>query len=273
MATPAEHPGMTQLSVVILARDEAEMLPGCLARLGFADEIIVVVDDRSTDATASLAQAAGARVLSCRFSSFAQAKQMGVDAAAGDWVFIVDADERVTHGLASEVLEIVKGVARADAWRVPIRNWFFGQAMSHGGWASERPIRLVRRPLARLVGEIHETIDMQGVTVDECANPLEHFSHRSIHHNLAKTTSWLDISAAQLAASGTGTVTARKLWAVVGRELAWRFVRRRGWKDDTVGTIESLYQAFSQFAVAVRLWEMQQTPSLEERYRLLEEEL
>lgn len=261
---------MSGLSAIVLARDEADMLPGCLARLGFADEVVVVVDDRSTDNTANVATAAGARVLPCRFSTFAQAKQAGIDAATGEWILIVDADERVSPGLAEEVRSIVAENGPADAWRVPIRNWFLGQAMRHGGWADEHPVRLARRCGTRLTGEIHESIVTSGVTVADCTHPFEHLSHRSIHHDLGKTRSWLDLAAQEVGARNPRPVTARRLWCVVARELAWRFLRRQGWRDGTVGTIESLYQAFSGFAVLARLWEMQQSPGPEDLYRELE---
>ncbi|MHB1487048.1 MAG: glycosyltransferase family 2 protein [Acidimicrobiales bacterium] len=262
---------MRNLTAVIVAKDEASMIDGCLDRLGFADEIVVVVDQRTTDDTAFRANARGARVVFHEFSGFADLKNRGLDEATTHWVLIVDADERVTGALAAEIAAAISADSTPAGYRIPIANVFFGQRMHHGGWTGEEPVRLVRRGTARFQGQLHETLvfgdrELPGTLT----SPLVHFSHRSILDSLAKTMAWADVQANELLARGHPPVTGRTLAKVATRELLWRLVRRSGWKDGTPGIIEALYQPLSLVAVYARLWELQQRPSLPELYRQME---
>jgi hypothetical protein len=255
------------VSVVVAVRDEAEMIDGCLRRLDWADDVIVVVDDRTQDDTAARATAAGATVLHHTFTTFAGIKNAGIDAARHEWVFVVDADERVTAALTREVERAL--TSPYDAYRVPIRNYFFGGEMQHGGWSTERPVRLFRRT-ARYQGDIHETLDLGGARVGDLTAPLLHFSHRSIGQNVAKTRHYADIQAAEMLAAGHPRVTRWTLTKVVAGEFVRRMILRQGWRDGMPGFIEGVYQPFSLFVVHVRLWELQQQTSLADQYRNLD---
>jgi glycosyltransferase involved in cell wall biosynthesis len=255
------------VSVVVAVRDEAEMIDGCLRRLAWADEVLVVVDDRTQDDTAARAAAAGATVIHEHFSSFAEFKNAGIASCRNEWVLVVDADERVTADLAREIESALH--ADSDAFRVPIRNYFFGGEMRHGGWTSEHPVRLFRRG-ARYHGDIHETLDLAGVRVGDLAAPLLHFSHRSIGQNVAKTRHYADIQAAEMLAAGHPKVTRWMLTKTVVGEFVRRMVLRQGWRDGMPGFIEGVYQPFSLFVVYVRLWELQQQTPLPEQYRNLD---
>lgn len=263
---------VSELSVVVIARDEAAMLPGCLRRLTFADEVIVVIDDRTSDGSGEIAERAGATVIRHRFTGFADMKNAGLDRARGQWVLFVDADERVSRELASEIRGAI-GQDHDDAFRVPIANFFYGRRMAFGGW-QERPVRLVRSGRASFVGDIHEVIQLQGAgaRIADLHHPLAHFSHRSVLDNLHKTAVFGDVQARELAASNAAPVTARRLFGTVLKELVHRLILRQGWRDGIPGVIEALYQPLSLFTVQARLWELQQDPSIEQRYRELEDE-
>ena len=265
---------MTALSVVIAARDEEDMLPGCLARLGFADQVVVALDDRTTDTSADISARFGATVVPVAFSGFASVKNAGMAAATGDWVLIVDADERVTDALAREVEAACRATGPEAAYRVPIENYFYGRRMRHGGWATELPMRLFRRSGATYTGDVHEVLTIPpGATVGTLSSPLVHFSHRSIIDSLRKSSSYVDLEARAMLAQGAPKVTAWRAARAAGRELAWRGVRRSGWRDGVPGVIETIYQPLVALAVHVRLWELQQSPSVPEKYADLERRL
>lgn len=262
---------MSTVSVVVVARDEEALLPGCLRRLGFADEVVVVLDDRTTDTSADVARTMGAVVSTERFVDFAQFKNAALERATCDWVLVVDADERVTEALEAEVLAAVSAPGVERAYRIPIRNVFLGQEMRHGGWTDERPMRLFPRGI-RYEGTLHEVPALpDNFAVYELSAGLVHFSHRSVLDNLDKTRRYAMLQADQLLAAGAPRMTSRRLlWSAL-RELLRRLVRHRGYRDGEAGVAEALYQALSIAAVHIRLWEVQQTVPIDERYRALDE--
>jgi (heptosyl)LPS beta-1,4-glucosyltransferase len=264
---------VSTVSVVVVARDEQAMLPGCLRRLGFADEVVVVLDDRTKDGSAEAARAAGAAVFTETFVDFAQFKNTALSHASSDWVLVVDADERVTGQLAAEVRTAVDEPGRDRAYRVPIRNVFLGREMRHGGWVGERPIRLFPNHV-RYEGALHETPAVSaGTVVRDLAGGLVHFSHRSVIDNLDKTSHYAVLQAQQMLSEGAPRMTSGRLLWSASRELIRRLVRHRGYRDGEAGVAEALYQALSIAAVHIRLWELQQPIPIDERYRVLDEEV
>lgn len=261
-----------RLSAVVVARDEAAMLPGCLRRLRFADEVVVVVDERSRDATQEVAERCGVRVFVERFEDFSQLKNSALARASGEWMLVVDADERVTLRLQEEIVAALDGPY--DAYSVARDNYFFAQQMRWGGWP-ERMVRLFRRGAAHYEGAIHEELQFTVAEprIGRLDGSLAHFTHRCIAHNLTKTANFGDVQARELLAAGHPPVQARTFAGVITRELWRRLVRGRAHRDGMPGIVEALYQPFSLFTVYVRLWELQQQPSLEQRYLELEDEI
>lgn len=246
------------------------MLPGCLARFDFVEEVVVVVDDRTRDESARVAAAAGATVLVERFEDFSQFKNLALERCTQPYVLLVDADERVSHALAAELCAIVNKAEEAVAVALPVRNYFYGQEMRFGGWTGERPLRLLPRTQAWYEGRVHEHVVLSdGVRTVVAQHALVHFSHRSVVDNLRKSASYVALGAADAAEKRRpptwGSMTRRALG-----ELTRRLLLQRGWRDGAPGFIESVYQSFAVFCIEVRRWEVAQRPTIEERYRRLE---
>jgi glycosyltransferase involved in cell wall biosynthesis len=257
------------LSAVLAVRNEEPMLDRCLALLGFCDEIVVVVDSRSTDATEEIARRHTDKVWVERFEDFASHKNSAIAKAQGDWVLIVDADERITPALAAEIRRTLD--AGPDRWAYDIEtvNYFLGRRMSHGGWKEDH-VRLIRREHARYEGLIHERFALPPERVGRLEEGMWHFSHRSIEEMLAKTVRFGEVQSLELLGERTPRVTAWTFAKVILRELGFRLVRQRGYKDGMPGVIEALYQPFSLFCVHVMLWQRQRPETLWETYQALE---
>lgn len=256
-----------RLSAVLAVRDEERMLPRCLDLLGFADEIVVVVDARSADATEEVARRYTDRVWVNAFADFSSQKNFAIEQARGEWVLIVDADERITPALAREIDEVLSAGTDKSAFDIETINFFFGRRMDHGGW-KEHHTRLVRRDRARYVGDIHEAFPIPRAEIGVLREGMWHFSHRSVADNLVKTATYLEVQAREMEQAGAPRVRVRSLLWVIAKELANRLLYRRGWRDGEEGWIESLYQPFSLFCVHVGLWERQR--DVPARYEELE---
>ncbi len=166
-----------RVSALILARDEAHNLPGCLETVAWANEVIVVVDRASRDGTEVIAKRGADLVAIRTFDDFANQRNAALDLASGEWIFAIDADERATPELASEIRRVISDPDRRHAgYRVPIRSVILGRRFRFSGTQHDLPLRLFKRGHGRWSGTVHETVDLQGTS-----GRLEHaLQHRTI---------------------------------------------------------------------------------------------
>jgi glycosyltransferase involved in cell wall biosynthesis len=261
------------LSAVLAARDEEEMIEGALRSLRFCDEVVVVVDDRSTDRTEEIARRHADKVLVEPFRDFGQIRNAGVRAASGTWILHVDADERITPALAREIRQRLAGSPDELAFWGPTINFFWGRRMEHGGWGSMMQPRLVRREHAEFSGRVHESTDVPPERTGTLRGERWHFSHRSIEEGLVKAIRYGRLEARDQLDAGARRVTPWTFFRVIGLEFGRRMMRRAGFRDGMPGVIEGLFQPFALFCAQVMLWELQHRDTIRRRYESLEREL
>jgi glycosyltransferase involved in cell wall biosynthesis len=237
--------GPPRLSAIVIAHNEAANLPDCLASLSFCDEI-VLVDQASTDATAALATAAGARVVQKPdFAGFGAQKQAALDAATGDWVLSIDADERVPEALAREIRAAVERGEHAG-YRINRRTFFLGRYLRHGGWYPDRVLRLARRSAARFTDDaVHERLEVSGSIGDLQADML-HMSYRTVDDVLTKQRRYALLSAqarrARGAQGGLATALARSAFAFIKG-----YIVQLGFLDGACGFVAAVARAQETF--------------------------
>lgn len=124
---------MSKISVYIIAFNEAEKVAATIESAKWADEI-VLVDSWSTDGTPEIAAKLGARVVQVDFKGFGDLRNQALAACSHDWIFSLDADERCTPEVESEIRAITQVPSALDAYLVPRRNYFMGRWIKHSGW-------------------------------------------------------------------------------------------------------------------------------------------
>ena len=172
------------LAVVIVAKNEAARIGECVASAMFADEVLVL-DSGSTDGTAQIAEAAGARVIVTDWPGYGPQVARGFSMAAGDWVLSLDADERIPPKLQAEIRAAIASDA-FDGYRLPRWSEFCGHVMHHGGWRPDRTVRLGRRAKSGFTDDFlhaHMTVDGAIGDLDES---LVHHSYPNVHDVLEK---------------------------------------------------------------------------------------
>lgn len=228
-----------KLSALIVARNEAERLPDCLASLAFADEILVVLD-RTTDASAEIARAAGARVLEGEWPMEGARRNAGIDACTGDWILEVDADERVSPDLAIAVRETI--ATSAHAWHQVPKDNYVGEKLIRYGWAGSfgttSTPSLFRRGAKRWrMQRVHPGLDWTGVQGPKITSgALIHLVDRDIADMLRRLDSYSTAKARDLIAAGDiGTLggNVRRFFS-----RGWKsYVARRGYREGAWGVL------------------------------------
>lgn len=257
---------MRTISAIILTHNEEEFLLGCLKSLNWVDEI-VVVDAGSEDKTLSIAKKAEAKIVNSPWEGFPKQRNRGANEAKEEWLLYVDADERVSDKLRSEI----KGLLKAEkiphkSYKIPHKNYILGKWLRFGGWYPEYQHRLIKKNcLIHWVGELHEHPQIKGTTGFLKAD-LIHLTHRGMQWMLEKTIRYTKMEAKLRLEADHPKVSVKHLFSAPARELWFRAVRKSGWRDGVIGWIEILYQAFNQFLIMAWLWEMQQEKSMKEKY-------
>jgi glycosyltransferase involved in cell wall biosynthesis len=254
-AAPPE--GGSELSAIIITRNEEANIAACLASLAFAGEIIVV-DNASSDRTVEIARAAGARVHHTPdWPGFGAQKNRALALASRDWVLSIDADERVTPALRDEILAALRaGTAAATAWDMPRRSSYCGQYMAHSGWYPDRVTRLFRRGTARFSDDVvHERL-LPGGTVGQLREDLLHESIPSLESALQKMDRYSTAGAERMLAEGRSgspaQAVAHGLWAFLRT-----FVLQRGFLDGRMGFALAVSNAEGTYYRYLKLWLLQ----------------
>jgi glycosyltransferase involved in cell wall biosynthesis len=191
---------MPLLSAIVITRDEEDAIGLCLDSLAFCDERIVV-DCGSKDATVEIARQKGARVEIHGWQGFGPQKNYALSLSGGTWVLSLDADERVTPELATEIIAAI-GDDAVDGWELPRLSSFCGRPMRHSGWYPDYVLRLFRRGKARFDDAIvHERVICTG-TVKRLNKPLLHRAMPTLEAALARVDRYSTAKAQMLAASG-----------------------------------------------------------------------
>lgn len=263
------------ITAIILTKNEEAMIANCLETVAWCDEVILI-DDNSADATVSLAKNWGARVVNFSSDSFAQKREAALQYVKTDWVLFIDADERITPKLYQEIKQALQ-VSTQDttkpaphAWQFHRQNVCYGFALRYGGWQHDVVTRLFRRDaLKTWVGEIHESPQFTGL-VGQFKTPVWHLTHRSTVLNLLKSAEWTPIEARLLFESKVAPVTLTTLLRKGLMEFWRRVIRQQGYKDGMAGYVEGIVQAMNRVMIYIQVWELQQQPTLPDRYQQLE---
>ncbi|HXQ89420.1 MAG TPA: glycosyltransferase family 2 protein [Solirubrobacterales bacterium] len=225
------------ITACVIAQDEEERLPACLASLGFCDQV-VVVDSGSRDRTRELAVAAGALVVANPWPGFAAQRNVALDHASGDWVLEIDADEWVSEELAAEIRAFLAAPPPAVTMgAIPMRDVFLGKILGPSIRYPRYRHRLFRRGSFRHdeLRSVHEGL-WPDSPVHPFANDLRHLLASSWDEALADARSYARLEASQRNRPGA----AEALTGVLVRPLAklgYRLFLYGGWRDGVRGFV------------------------------------
>lgn len=227
---------MTKLIAAVLTKNEGRHINDCLQTLQWADEVILE-DSFSDDGTVDTAKAWGATVFQSEFVNFAVARNSALNnagALGGEWIFFVDADERVTPELAEEVRRVIDQ-DHPVGWWVPRYNVMWGHIMRGGGWYPDYQLRLMRINAARYDPErqVHEIVILEG-EAGYLKEHLIHYNYDSLAHFKVKQNRYIDFEAKILKEKGVRA----KPWTYLTmplREFRRRYISLKGYQDGWVG--------------------------------------
>lgn len=247
-----------KISATIITLNEETNIKAACESVAWADEV-VVVDSNSTDATRTIAEACGARVIVNAWPGFSAQKQFAVEQAKHEWIFSLDADERVSEELQRSIDSLRQETNLADGYLVARRTYYQGRWIRGGGWYPDRQLRLFRKSMGHWKQRhIHESVTMNsGARVDKLEGDLLHYtSQDAAHHHRMIGERYAPLAARQMFEEGRRT-------SVLGVASAGpaAFIRslilKGGLRDGFAGFTIASFAAHHAFLKHLMLWEKQ----------------
>ena len=244
------------VSCSIVVFNEEQQIRECLETAKWMDEIIIV-DAYSTDQTKKICEQYTNHVFQRKWNGFGEQKNFAIEQATSDWVFILDADERITPELRDEIENILASYTPDGpvAFSVPRKNFHFGKFITSAGCYPDYQLRLFRRGVGRLNDEEpHPKFVFQGVGAYLKA-PLDHYTERKIQDYLRKHG-----NLTTLAAKERRKTKQTVYWC----DLALRplltfykyYIVRQGFRDGIQGFFVSVFAGMYTFNKYAKLFEL-----------------
>lgn len=250
---------MTQLSAVVMTKNEEGNIERCLASLSFVDEILVI-DDYSNDNTVKIAKKLGAHVIKRHLrNDFAEQRNFGLSKAQGKWVLFVDADEVVTRELSNEITQCVNDpVLPFVGFLVKRTDEIWNRKILFGECGTIRLLRLVRKDSGKWIRPVHEIY----IAADKrekvycLKNALMHYPHKTLTEFIADVDRMSTIHAKANEKEGKHSNIVKIIFFPPFKFIHNYFLKM-GFRDGTQGFMIAAVMSFHSYLAWSKLWLMQ----------------
>jgi len=238
------------ISAIILTKNEENNLAECLAGVKWCDEILVI-DDESSDKTVPIAKKAGARVIEHKLGAdFAAQRNFALDQAQGDWIFFVDADERVSPELAEEIQKKIEN-SSVLGYFLKRSDFFMGRRLRFGEIDKIKILRLAKKSSGRWRRRVDEKWEVEGKTT-LLENSLVHYSHVNLTNFLTTINERSSLNARQFFEEGIQI----NFWEWVKplAKFVWNYFFLLGFLDGATGLVFAVLMSLHSFLVRGKLY-------------------
>ncbi|HVZ53911.1 MAG TPA: glycosyltransferase family 2 protein [Pseudolabrys sp.] len=251
---------MSKITAYILSFNEEEKIAAAVSSVLWADEV-VVVDSFSTDRTAEIATALGARVVQVQFNGFGDLRNRALEACQHEWIFSLDADERCTEAVRDEILTLIAGSPPFDVYRVPRRNYFMGRWIKGSGWyPNYRQPQLFRNGSMRYnLLPVHEGYEnLSGKPLGTLKNAIWQFPFRNLEQVIDKFNRYSTLGAPKLVGKRVSMASAfgHASWAFI-KHYIFKLGFIDGWAGFVIafGSFEGTFYRYAKRYETIQGWQ------------------
>lgn len=240
-----------KISIAIATFNEQNNIVDCIESVKiFADEIIVV-DGNSQDLTSDLASKMGAKIIKTQNRAmFHINKNMAIEACNGEWILLVDADERITKKLAEEIKSKLKSNPIENGFWINRKNWFLGGYLKKGGAYPDPVIRLFRKGKGKLPEiSVHEQVEIQG-EIGHLQNNIIHYADPDFSRYLQRANRYTNSTAQLLKSRHIKKNLLNTIYYMIVKPTVTFsdiYVRHAGFKDGFRGFVWALFSSAHYF--------------------------
>ncbi|MCG1036360.1 glycosyltransferase family 2 protein [Polaribacter sargassicola] len=242
---------MIKITAIIPTLNEEFHIEEAIESVLFADEIIVI-DSFSTDNTVALAEKYNVKIIKRKFDDFSSQKNFAISKATNSWIYVLDADERVSKELREEILKAVKNPKDFVGFSFNRDFYFMNKQIKFGGYSNNKVIRLFDKNFSRYNGSlVHEKIITDG-KIGEIETPIKHYSYKNFSHHLTKVQNYKELQAKELFAQGKKSSLFKIIVKPKTRFLTHYFFKL-GFLDGFRGFVIAAIQSYGIFIKYVSL--------------------
>lgn len=248
---------MTKITAIIPTLNEEIHIANAITSVGFADEIIVI-DSFSTDKTIEIAEKLNVKIIKRKFDDFSSQKNFAIEQAKHPWIYILDADERVTPEAEEEILEAVKYPKDKVGFYVRRSFYFAGKNINYGGCQSDKVVRLFLKEHCIYEGVVHETIKTNE-QLGFFKNKIEHYSYKNYDHYISKMNHYGELRAREYFSKGKKINYLFHLIVKPSARFFIHYIIRFGFLDGFPGFLFARVQAYGVYARYVKLLQLKKS--------------
>jgi glycosyltransferase involved in cell wall biosynthesis len=248
---------MINISSIIIAKNEEENIRRCIeSQLGFVDEIIILVDNESTDHTFEIASSyPKVKSSLVKWKGYSDTKREALSLTSNDWILWIDADEAITNKLKEEIIKLKNTNPPHTAYSMPRKANFLGKWILHSGWYPARVVRLFDKRNVRFNSQnVHESLEIKGET-GHLTYDLEHYTDPSVFHYFIKFNNYTSLSAKDLKEKGRrfhfGDLLIRPIVIFIKM-----YFFKLGFLDGVQGFILAVFSSAYVFTKYCKFWEL-----------------
>jgi len=244
-----------KISATIIVFNEESNIGEVCETVSWADEI-VVVDSSSTDRTVEIARDHTDKIYQREFRGYKDKHEFADSMTTGDWIFWIDADERVTPQLRQliEDLRTAEAESLPDGFKIARKTWYAGRWIKHSGWYPDYQMRLYRKSNSYWDGVApHQTARVTG-RVDILDGELLHYTKRDLSEHHRVTDSYTTLAAEHLANQGVQSSGSKMLFSSIGAFIR-TYILKQGFRDGVQGLMIACFTAYGVFLKYAKVWE------------------
>jgi len=244
-----------KITATVITLNEEHNIADALSSLSWADEIIVV-DSESRDRTVEIAQGFTDRVFVRSWPGYSAQKNFAAEQSENDWIFSLDADERISKELALAIQQLKGGPEpESAAYEMSRLTFYLGRWIKHSGWRPDYKRRLYHRKRARWHGDyVHETLEADG-RVGRLSGDLLHYTVRDASEHHLRMDRYTTLSAQQAYSLGK-RASILSLLVLPCFVFLRSYILKLGFFDGLPGLAIARFAAHYEFLKNLKLWEM-----------------